>query len=75
MVTAYSIACGVSISIAMSMRLAANKMLAGKTGFAVAIAGNVINYAAVMASTNANVFFIRRGELSTGIAVKDEKSG
>ena len=56
MVTAYSIACGVSISIAMSMRLAANKMLAGKTGFAVAIAGNVINYAAVMASTNANVF-------------------
>ena len=50
-------------------------MLAGKTGFAVAIAGNVINYAAVMASTNANVFFIRRGELSTGIAVKDDKSG
>jgi hypothetical protein len=59
----------------MAMRLAANKALAGKTGFAVAIAGNVINYGAVMSSTNANVFFIRRGELTTGIAVKDDKSG
>ena len=57
------------------MRMAANRMLAGKTGFAVAIAGNVINYAAAMSSANANVFFIRRGELNTGIAVKDEKSG
>ena len=75
LITAYCIACGVSISVAMSLRMGANKALAGKTGFAVAIAGNVINYAAVMLSTNANVFFIRRGELSTGITVKDEKSG
>ena len=60
---AYSLACFVSISVAMSLRTAANRALAGKTGFAVAIAGNVINYSAVMLSTNTNVFFIRRGEL------------
>ena len=57
------------------MRMAANKMLAGKSGFGAAIAGNVIAYAAAVIPANANVFFIRRGELNTGIAVKDEKSG
>ena len=72
---AYCIACGVSISIAISMHRVANRVLAGKTGFAVAIASNVINYTACMTSTNANTFFIRRSELTNGIMVKHEQTG
>ena len=56
--TAYAMGCVVSIGVAMSLKTAANWALAGKTGFAVAIAGNVINYNAVMLSTNTNVYFI-----------------
>ena len=72
---AYCIALGVSISIAISMNKIANRVLAGKTGFAVAIASNVINYSACMTATNANTFFIRRSELTNGIAVKHDESG
>ena len=71
----YCIALGVSISIAISMNKIANRVLAGKTGFAAAIATNVINYTACMTATNANTFFIRRSELTNGIAVKHDESG
>ena len=57
------------------MRTAVNYKLAGKTGFAAAIAGNVINFAAINFASNTSVYFVRRGELETGITVKDEKSG
>ena len=59
----------------MALRTAANRALVGKTGFAVAIAGNVINYSAVALSTNCNVYFMRRSELDNGIAVRDDKTG
>ena len=75
MMFAYFSACFVSISVAMSLRTIANRTLSGKTGFVVAIAGNVINYWAVVLSTNTNVFCMRRSELEKGIIVKDEKSG
>ena len=57
------------------MNKAAKRLLAGRSGFAVAIASNVIVYTACMMATNANTFFIRRSELTNGIAVKHEQTG
>ena len=59
----------------MALRTAANRALAGRTGPMVALAGNVINYSAVVLSTNANVYFMRKSELDTGITVLDERTG
>ena len=59
----------------MGLKTAANRAFVGKTGPMVALAGNVINYSAVVLSTNANVFFMRKSELNTGITVFDEKTG
>ena len=59
----------------MGLRTAANRALTGRTGPMVVLAGNVINYSAVVLSTNANVYFMRRSELETGIIVRDENTG
>ena len=56
-------ACVVSIGVALSLRKAADRALAGKSGFAVAIAGNVIGYSAVTLAGNANVYCMRQAEL------------
>ena len=68
-------ACGVSIGLALGLRKVADRALAGKTGFAVAIAGNVIGYTAVTAAGNANVYCMRQAELTQGITLKEEKTG
>ena len=59
----------------MGLRTAANRALTGRSGPMVVLAGNVINYSAVVLSTNANVYFMRRSELETGIIVRDENTG
>ena len=56
---AYAMACSVSIGLSLSLRKAADKVLAGKTGPAVAVAGNMIAYCAVTAAGNANVYAMR----------------
>ena len=68
-------ACFVSISVGLSLRKVADKALAGKTGIAVALAGNVIGYSAVTLAGNGNVYLMRQAELNNGITLKDEKSG
>ena len=57
--TAYAMACFVSISVALSLRKAADKALAGKTGLGVALAGNMIGYTAVFCAGNSNVYLMR----------------
>ena len=57
--TAYGLACTVSISVALSLRKVADKALAGRTGVAVAMAGNVVGYTAVMLAGNVNVYSMR----------------
>ena len=57
--TAYCMACVTSIGVALSMRKAADRALAGRTGAAVAVAGNVIAYSAVTLAGNANVYLMR----------------
>ena len=52
-------ACGVSITVALSLRKLADKALAGKTGFVSSVAGYAISYAAVALAGNANVYIIR----------------
>ena len=59
MATAYAMACFVSISVALSLRKAADKALAGKTGLGVALAGNMIGYTAVFCAGNSNVYLMR----------------
>ena len=57
------------------MRKVADRILSGRAGFAASIASNVIYYTACMSATNANAFFMRRNELTTGISVKDLETG
>ena len=57
------------------MRKAADKALAGKSGFGVAMAGNVIGYTAVTLAGNSNLYVMRQAELDKGIMLKDSKSG
>ena len=66
-------ACFVSVSVALAMRKAADKALAGKTGLGVAMAGNVIGYTAVTLAGNSNVYLMRQAELDKGITLKDSK--
>ena len=73
--TAYCMACVVSIGVALTLRKAADRALAGKTGAAVAVAGNVIGYSAVTIAGNANVYLMRQAELNKGVTLKEEKTG
>ena len=52
-------ACFVSIGTALTLRKAADRALAGRTGLAVAAASNVVAYTAVVLAGNANVYIIR----------------
>ena len=61
---AYAAACCVSIGVAVSMRKAADKALAGKYGFYASMAGNVIGYTAVTLAGNANLYLMRRAEIN-----------
>ena len=68
-------ACVVSIGVALSLRKAADRALAGRTGATVAVATNVIAYSAVTLAGNANVYLMRQAELDKGITLREEKSG
>ena len=70
---AYCVATSSATVIALSMRKAADLVLAGKTGLLVAFSVNLINYCAVTIATSTNVGVMRMKELETGVTVKDEK--
>ena len=57
------------------MRKMADRILSGRAGFVASIATNIIYYTACMSATNANAFFMRRNELTTGISVKHQETG
>ena len=70
---AYCAATSSATVIALSMRKAADIMLAGKSGTLVALSVNVINYCAVTIATSTNVGVMRMKELETGVLMKDEQ--
>ena len=59
----------------MTLRKVADRALAGRTGPAVAAAGNVIAYTAVTLAGNSNVYLMRQAELNKGITIKEPKTG
>ena len=71
----YTMACFVSISLALSLRKAADKVMAGRKGIGPAIVGNMVGYIAVVLAGNSNIYAMRQSEMSKGIILKDEKSG
>ena len=75
LVRAYGAACSLGMGIGLGLRMGANKVLAGKTGVAAALASNVVAYFAVMLAGNASVWVMRQAELTQGITLTDVKSG
>ena len=71
----YVLATIAAMTLALSMRMASDKMLAGKTGFLSVISTNVIACTAVAVAGGANVYIVRTPEIKQGIALKDEKTG
>ena len=72
---AYCIATGTAIGVAGSLRAIAPILTKGKTGGIAALMSYFIGYSAVASSSAANVYAMRMGEMTTGISVKDEKTG
>lgn len=75
MLQAYSIATGTAIGVAGSLRALQSYFIGGRTGGLAALATYFISYAAVAASSSANVYAMRCGEIASGVSVKDEKTG
>ena len=59
------------MSIAISMLKMADRISFRRAGFAAAISGNIIYFTSCVGAKNANAYFMRRNELTTGISVKD----
>ena len=57
------------------MRKMADRILSGRAVFATAILSNVIYFTSCVGAKNANAYFMRRNELSTGISVKHLETG
>jgi hypothetical protein len=58
----------------MSLRKATNILLAGRTGFFASVATPLVNYGAVASSSGLNVYFMRKGEIESGISVMDPET-
>lgn len=58
-----------SISAAMTLRKITGLVLGGRTGTAATIANSIVNYGAVSFSSGLNVYFMRKGEIDSGITV------
>ena len=71
----YVLATITAMSIALSMRMASDRMLAGKIGFMATISTNVIAATANAIAGGVNVYIVRKPEIDQGISLKDEKSG
>ena len=55
----------------MTLRKLTGLVLGGRTGSAVTVANSIVNYGAVAFSSGLNVYFMRKGEIDSGIAVMD----
>jgi len=53
----------------MTLRKLTGLVLGGRTGTAVTIANSIVNYGAVSFSSGLNVYFMRKGEIDSGITV------
>jgi len=58
----------------MTLRKITNLVLGGRTGTAATVANSIVNYGAVAFSSSLNVYFMRNGEIKTGIAVMDPET-
>ncbi len=63
-----------SISAAMTLRKITGLILGGRTGAAVTVANSIVNYGAVGFSSSLNVYFMRSGEVASGISVMDPET-
>jgi hypothetical protein len=70
----YALAVTASISAAMTLRKITSFLLGGRTGAAVTVANSIVNYGAVGFSSSLNVFFMRSGEVASGISVMDPET-
>lgn len=58
----------------MTLRKLTGLVLGGRTGAAVTVANSIVNYGAVGFSSSLNVYFMRKGEIESGIAVMDPET-
>jgi hypothetical protein len=70
----YALAVTASISAAMTLRKITGLVLGGRTGAAVTVANSIVNYGAVGFSSSLNVYFMRSGEIASGISVMDPET-
>jgi hypothetical protein len=71
----YVLATIAAMTLALSMRVASDKMLAGKTGVMATLSTNIIACTATAVAGGANVYIFRTPEMEKGISLKDEKTG
>ena len=70
---AYCIGSTTAIGVACSLRAMAPLLLQGRTGGLASLINYFIGYAAVASSSSVNVYAMRRGEIVTGVSVKDQE--
>ena len=58
----------------MTLRKITGMILGGRTGVAATIANSIVNYGAVSFSSSLNVYFMRKGEIDSGITVMDPET-
>jgi hypothetical protein len=58
----------------MTLRKLTGLVLGGRTGTAATVANSIVNYGAVSFSSGLNVYFMRSGEIETGISVMDPET-
>ena len=75
LVKAYCMATGTAITVACTMRAVTPYLLRGRSGGFASLMNYFISYSAVASSSAINVYAMRKGEIKSGVAVKDAKTG
>jgi hypothetical protein len=71
MAESYLLACGSSITAALTLRKMTNLIFGNRTGLVASIANSIVVYGAVAFSSSLNVYCMRRTEIDSGVSVMD----
>ena len=71
MAESYALACGSSITAALTLRKMTNIVFGNRTGLLASVANSIVVYGAVAFSSSLNVYCMRKTEMDSGVSVME----